>query len=101
MANDDLGTVIYEKVIYQDDAKSLQYRLTVSEFRGAQYLNIRKYFLSFEDGYLPTKEGATMPLSINSTYNLYSGLYDILSQAEAKELKEKLLQIDEDNKDPF
>jgi len=98
---DDSGKVIYEKVIFEDDVKAMQYRLTVSEFRGVQYLNIRKYFLSFDDGYLPTKEGATMPLSITATYNLFSGLYEILSNAEKVELKEKLLEIDEENKDPF
>lgn len=98
---DELGKVLYEKVIYEDNEKAMQYRVTVSEFRGVQYLNIRKYFLSFDDGYLPTKEGATMPLSIYSTYNLFSALYDILSDAEKVELKQKLLEIDEENKEPF
>lgn len=101
MMDDHQSKVLYEKTLYEDDAKAMQYRLTVSEFRGVQYLNIRKYFLSFEDGYLPTKEGATFPLSINSTYNLFMGLYEILSDAESRELKELLLKIDKENEDPF
>lgn len=99
MADD--GSLIYEKIIHQDDEKYMQYRLTVSEFRGQQYLNIRKYFLSFDDGYIPTKEGATMPLSINAVYNLFSGLYDIMAEAEGKELRDKLLAIDQSNEDAF
>lgn len=96
-----MDEVVYEKLIYQDDEKAMQYRLTVSVFRGQYYLNIRKYFLSFEDGYLPTKEGATIPLSISAVYNLFSGLYDIMAEAEAKELKQKLMEIDAENEVPF
>ena len=84
------STIIYEKVIFQNDEKDFQWRLTVSEFRGVQYLNIRKYFLSFEEDYLPTKEGATMPLSILPVYNLFEGLYEILSFAEAEDLRNEI-----------
>jgi hypothetical protein len=92
---------LYSKVIYEDDAKDLQWRLTVSEFRGIQYLHIRKYFLTFEGDYGPTHEGASFPLTIDSTYRLFTGLYELLSEAEAKELKEKLLAIDKDEEIPF
>jgi hypothetical protein len=92
---------LYSKVLYEDDAKDLQWRLTVSEFRGVQYLHIRKYFLTFEGDYAPTKEGATFPLTIDSTYRLFTGLYELLSTAEAQELKDKLLQIDKEEEIPF
>lgn len=94
-------TLLYSKIIYEDDKKDTQWRLTVSEFRDVQYLNIRKYFLTFEEDYQPTKDGASFPLTIDSTYRLFTGLYELLSSAEATELKEKLLAIDEEEKDPF
>ncbi len=88
--NDPVGTVLYEKVIFQNEEKDFQIRLTVTEFRGVQYLNVRKYFLSFEEDYLPTREGVTLPLSIMPVYNMFEGLYDILSYAEADELRNEI-----------
>lgn len=84
--------VEYSKVFYQNDAKDFQWRLTVSEFRGVQYLNIRKYFLTFEEDYQPTKDGMSIPLELASTFSLAAGLLDILSHAEATELKSQLLE---------
>lgn len=95
------GQIEYSKILLEDDEKSLQWRLTVSNFRGKSYLNIRKYFLSFEEDYIPTKEGATIPLSITATYNLFMGLYDILSNAERAEIKDILLGIDKSNEEAF
>lgn len=92
---------LYSKVIYEDDKKDLQWRLTVSEFRGTQYLHIRKYFLTFEGDYAPTQDGASFPLTIDSTYRLFTGLYELLSTAEGKELRDKLIQIDDEERDPF
>jgi len=90
MADQPTGKILYEKLIFQNDDKDFQIRLTVSEFRGVQYLNIRKYFLSFEEDYLPTKEGITIPLSIMPAYNMFEGLYEILSYAEADELRNEI-----------
>lgn len=81
----------YSKVIWQSDAKDFQWRLTVSNFMGGQYLNIRKYFLTFEEDYQPTKEGLSIPLDLNSTFNLAMGLCEIMSNAESEEIK-KLLE---------
>ena len=90
MADQPTGTILFEKIIFQNDDKDFQIRLTVSEFRGVQYLNLRKYFLSFEEDYLPTKEGVTIPLSIMPVYNMFEGLYEILSYAEADELRNEI-----------
>lgn len=91
MARDQpTGTVLYEKTIFQNEEKDFQIRLTVTEFRGVQYLNVRKYFLSFEEDYLPTREGVTIPLSIMPVYNMFEGLYEILSFAEADDLRNEI-----------
>jgi hypothetical protein len=81
----------YTKTIWQSDEKDFQWRLTVSNFMGVQYLHIRKYFLTFEEDYQPTREGLSIPLDLNSTFNLAMGLCDLMSNAEATEIK-KLLE---------
>lgn len=73
---------MYEKIVFENEEKGFQYRLTISEFRGVEYLHIRKYFLSYEGEYVPTKEGATIPATIQNTFALLDGLIEICSQSE-------------------
>lgn len=91
MQNED--GVEYTTVFYQSDAKDFQWRLTVNTFRGVQYLNIRKYFLTFEEDYQPTKEGMTIPLELDSTYKLAMGLAHILSNAEESDLNRIMSEL--------
>ena len=74
--------VLYEKIIYQNDEKHYQLRLVVNVFREKEYLHIRKYFLSFDEGYIPSKEGISMELSISNSYSLLDGLTEICSKLE-------------------
>ncbi len=74
---------LYEKVLSENLEKGSQLRLVVSEFRGVQYLHIRKYFLDYEGSWIPTKEGATMPATIGSIYALLDGLIEICSKEES------------------
>lgn len=76
---------IIEKVLYNNEEKAFQYKLTVSEFKETVYINIRKYFLSFDGEYVASTEGATFPLTLESLTQLMDGLFEILSQAEADE----------------
>jgi hypothetical protein len=80
------GTLHYEKVIYENTDKFYQLRLTVSEFRDKHYFNIRKYFLSYESEWVPSKEGVSMEASTENTYALLDGIFDVLSQAEGEEI---------------
>jgi hypothetical protein len=82
---------IYEKVIFENDLKGFQYRLVVSEFRGEQYLHVRKYFLSYEGDYIPSSEGASMVASIENTRALLEGMLDIVSAEEGKDEVQKYL----------
>jgi hypothetical protein len=87
------STILYERLITENKVEGKEYEvwLTVSEFRGVTYLGIRKYFLSFDDGFVPSKEGISIPFEINSSYALLEGLIDICSEAESVEaLKDKL-----------
>ena len=38
----------YQRIIYENEAKAYQLRLVVNEFRGVQYIHLRKYFLTYE-----------------------------------------------------
>lgn len=76
---------LYEKLIYQNDDKFYQLKLTVSTFKGRQYVNVRKYFLSYEGEYVPSREGISMEASIDNILSLLDGLMEICSKEESNE----------------
>tara|TARA_B100001248_G_C27385650_1_gene459515 strand:+ start:1873 stop:2175 length:303 start_codon:yes stop_codon:yes gene_type:complete len=80
---------VYEKVVHYDEDKETQIRLTVSTFRGIEYIHLRKYYLSFEEEWCPTPDGIAFPLDFNNSRELFTGLLEILSLAESKELIEE------------
>lgn len=76
---------LYEKLIFENEDKGFQYRLVVSEFRGEQYLHLRKYFQSYEGDWIATKEGASFIASMDNIYSLLDGLIELTSKAESTE----------------
>ena len=74
----------YEKVISENEDKNSQLRLVVNEFRDVQYLHLRKYYQDYEGNWMPTKEGASMPYNLASTYALLDGLIEICANEEGK-----------------
>jgi len=74
---------LYEKLIFDNEEKGFQYKLTVSEFRDVQYIHVRKYFLSYEGEYIPTKEGASIPATIQNIFALLDGLIEICANEES------------------
>ena len=80
---------MYERIIHYDEEKEVQIRLTVSTFRGIEYLHLRKYYLSFDEEWCPTPEGVAFPLDFNNSRELFAGLVEILSLAESKEIIEE------------
>ena len=80
---------VYEKVIHYDEVKETQVRLTISSFRGIEYLHLRKYYLAFTEEWLPSPEGIAMELDFDNSRELFSGLVEILSLAESKEILEE------------
>jgi len=81
--NDDIE---YSKIISENMDKGEQVRLAVNDFRGVQYFQFRKYFLSYEGDWLPSKEGVSIPLSLDTITLILDGIADICSQAEATEI---------------
>lgn len=76
----------YEKTIYENTDKFYQLKLTVSEFRDKHYINVRKYFQSYEGDFVPSREGVSMEASLENIYALLDGLFDIVAQGEAREI---------------
>jgi len=77
---------VYERVIHYDSEKGHQVRLTISTFRGVEYLGLRKYYLDFEEEWKPSKEGISMAIDFSNTRELFIGLTEILALAESKEV---------------
>jgi hypothetical protein len=77
---------LYEKLIYHNEDKFYQLKLTVSEFKDKYYVNIRKYFQSYEGDFIPSKEGVSMEASMHNIFCLLDGLIEIVSKEEARDL---------------
>lgn len=80
---------IYEKLIHYDEDKHVQVRLSIKEFRGIEYLHLRKYYQDFNEEWKPSNEGISMPLDFDNSRNMFIGLTEILSLAESKEVIEE------------
>jgi len=94
------SVVLYEKIIEENEEKSYQLRLVLNEFRDKHYIHLRKYFLSFDEGYIPSKEGASMEASIHNIYALLDGLFDLVANAEGSEIilkhyRNKILDLED------
>lgn len=75
---------VYWRVIHETPDK--QVRLVINEFRGVEYLHLREYYLDFDEVWLPSNKGVSMPLTFDNSRELFAGLLEILSLAESKEL---------------
>ncbi len=80
---------LYEKIIHYNEDKEIQVRLTINTFRGIEYLQVRKYYVDFTEEWKPSPEGVAMELDFNNSRELFSGLLEILSLAESKEIIEE------------
>jgi hypothetical protein len=78
-------TDLENSIILENKAKGIQYRFTISSFRGKDYIGIREWYMDFEGEYAPSKNGITMPYNLHTTSRLYSSLADVLSKAEVLE----------------
>jgi hypothetical protein len=76
----------YNKVIEENLEKGFQVRLVVNQFRDVVYIQLRKYFLSYEGNWVPSKEGISIPASIENIYSMVDGLLEICSVAEGEEV---------------
>lgn len=75
---------VYYRVIHETPDK--QIRLVINEFRDIEYLHLREYYLDFDEVWLPSNKGVSMPLTLENSKELFAGLLEILSLGESKEL---------------
>ena len=80
---------VYEKEIHHNEERHEKIFVMINTFRGTEYLHIRKYYLDFNEEWKPTKDGIAMPLDFDNSRELFSGLVEILSLAEAKNVIEE------------
>lgn len=76
----------YSKIIDENLDKGFQIRLAVNDFRDVTYIQLRKFFLSYEGEWVPSREGVSIPASTENTYAILDGLFEICSQAEGEEI---------------
>lgn len=80
---------IYDRIIYQDDEKFTQWRVTINKFYEVEYFHLRKYVLDFDEKWVPVKDGASFPLDLNNVTELFIAMLEILSLGESKEAIKK------------
>ena len=79
----------YSKVIDENMEKGFQVRLVVNDFRETTYFQLRKYFLTYDGDWQASREGISIPASLENIYAVMDGLLDICAQAEGEEIIRK------------
>lgn len=80
------SNILYDKLIEENLDKGFQVRLVVNEFREVIYIQLRKYFLSYEGEWIPSREGISIPASIENIKAMLDGLFDICAKAEGEDI---------------
>ena len=80
------SNILYEKLIDENMDKGFQIRLVINEFKETIYIQLRKYFLSYEGEWVPSREGVSIPASFENIRNILDGLLDICASAEGEQL---------------
>lgn len=80
------SNILYERLIEENLEKGFQVKLVVNDFREVTYIQLRKYFLTYEGSWQASKEGISIPASIENIQSLLYGLLDICSKAEGEDV---------------
>lgn len=80
------SNILYERLIEENIEKGFQVKLVVNDFREVTYIQLRKYFLTYEGDWQASKEGISIPASIENIHSLLYGLLDICAKAEGEEV---------------
>ena len=80
------SNILYERLIEENLEKGFQVKLVVNDFRDVTYIQLRKYFLTYEGDWQASREGISIPASIENIHSLLYGLLDICAKAEGEEV---------------
>lgn len=75
---------LYSKILSSEEYE--QVRITLSEFKGTEYIHIRQYYLDFDENWVPTNKGISFPYSIGIAQELFQALTEMLAQEETVEI---------------
>lgn len=75
-------TDLLDFVLFERPDKGLQYRLSITEFRGVNYLSIREWYADYEGNFAASTNGVTIPYELAVCSSLLSTLVSLLSKAE-------------------
>jgi len=75
-------TDLINVIIFEDTAKQKQYRFTVSEFLGTNYLSIREWYKDYDGNFAASNNGVTLPYLLHTCSGLFNALSVTLSKAE-------------------
>lgn len=78
------SNILYNKLIEENMDKGFQVRLVVNDFRETTYIQLRKYFLSYEGEWIPSREGISIPASFENIRAILDGLLDVCASAEGE-----------------
>lgn len=78
--------ILYSKVIDENMDKGFQVRLAVNDFREVTYIQLRKFFMSYEGEWVPSREGISIPATLENIRGILDGMLDICAQAEGEEI---------------
>ena len=56
----------------------------VNNFRGTEYIHIRKYYMDFDEEWKPTRDGIALPIDLDNLREIFTALVEILSISEVK-----------------
>ena len=80
------SNILYERLIEENLEKGFQIKLVVNVFRDVTYIQLRKYFLTYEGDWQASRGGVSIPASIENIHSLLYGLLDICAKAEGEEV---------------
>jgi len=80
--------ILYHRTISENLDKGFQVNLVINDFKDVTYIQLRKYFLSYDGEWIPSREGVSVPATMETVYALLDGLLEVCSIAEGAEVIE-------------
>ena len=78
--------IFYHRTISENLDKGFQVNLVINDFRDVTYIQLRKYFLSYDGEWIPSREGVSVPATMETIYALLDGLLEIRQTVEHKSI---------------
>ena len=84
--------LLVEPLYYKNNYERVELRLS-RDSRGSYYLRFGKSFYdTLQEAWFPTREGATIPLSVETGQAMLAGMSKILAIAETEAIISKVLK---------